>query len=377
MNNLSGGINAQLGQRWYLLFDWTLFILVISISAIGVVFVYSATFASESEYFQNLYLKQIQWHIFGLIIFGFLSTFDYRNLERPAYLLYGIFILLLIGVLFKARVVSGSQRWLSIGGMNVQPSELVKVVLVITLARYYDDRRDKSNMGFRELAIPALIMALPAILIYKQPDLGTSIILGIIFVCMSFLFGIKKRTLMTIFTSAIIALPVLWVYLKPYQKNRVLALLDPTSDPLGIGYHTIQSKIAIGSGGIWGKGLFAGTQSKLNFLPEKHTDFIFSVYAEEVGFIGTLILLTLFLLLFLRMIDIVQKANDRGGSLMAIGCATMITFHFFYNAAMTLGMTPIVGIPMPFVSYGGSALIANYTAVGILMSIHMRRYSND
>ena len=377
MNSSVGGMNEKLGQRWYLLFDWTLFILVITISTIGVVFVYSATFSSESEYFQRLYLKQIEWHIIGLIIAGFIASMDYKTLERPAYLIYGIFIILLIAVLVKARVVSGSQRWLSIGGFNMQPSELVKVVLVITLARFYDDRRDKSNMGFKELTFPAIIMAIPALLIYKQPDLGTSIILGIIFVCMSFLFGIKKRTIMTIVTAALVALPVLWVNLKPYQKNRVLALLDPASDPLGIGYHTIQSKIAIGSGGVWGKGLFAGTQSKLNFLPEKHTDFIFSVYAEEVGFIGTLILLALYLLLFLRMIDIVLKANDRGGSLMAIGCTTMIAFHFFYNAAMTLGMTPIVGIPMPFFSYGGSSLIANYTAMGILMSIHMRRYSND
>ncbi|MDH5541794.1 MAG: rod shape-determining protein RodA [Nitrospinota bacterium] len=368
---------GELGKRWYAVFDWVLFITALIIAVCGIIFVYSATFSSSTEYFQRIYIKQIEWNIYGMILMIFLCVLDYRNLERPAYLVYGIFVLLLLSVLLSGRVISGSQRWISIAGMNMQPSELIKVVLVITLARYFDDQRDKNEMGFRALAIPGIIMAIPAFLIFKQPDLGTALIMAIIFSVMAFVSGIRRNTLAIIIVSVLIAIPAMWFNLKPYQKNRVMAMLDPASDPLGIGYHTIQSKIAIGSGGLWGKGIFAGTQSKLNFLPEKHTDFIFSVFAEEVGFFGAMLLLTLYLLMFLRMIDIILKAKDRGGVLLAVGGTTIIAFHFFYNVSMTLGIVPIVGIPMPLFSYGGSSIITNYAILGILQSVHMRRYRHD
>jgi len=368
---------GQLGIKWYTVFDWVLFIVTIMIAITGIIFVYSATFSSSTEYFQRLYIKQIEWNIYGLFLMIFLCSIDYRNLERPAYLVYGLFIIMLLFVLFSGRVISGSQRWISIAGMNMQPSELIKVVLVITLARYLDDQREKNEMGFRALAIPALIMIIPALLIFKQPDLGTAVIMAIIFAVMAFVSGIRKYTLGIIMVSIVIAIPAMWFNLKPYQKNRVMAMLDPASDPLGIGYHTIQSKIAIGSGGLWGKGIFAGTQSKLNFLPEKHTDFIFSVFAEEVGFFGVILLLILYLLMFLRMVDIVLKAKDRGGVLLAVGGTTITVFHFFYNVSMTLGIVPIVGIPMPFFSYGGSSIITNYAIIGILQSVHLRRYRHD
>ena len=368
---------GELGKRWYAVFDWVLFITALIIAVCGIIFVYSATFSSSTEYFQRIYLKQIEWNIYGMILMIFLCVLDYRNLERPAYLVYGIFVLLLLSVLISGRVISGSQRWISIAGMNMQPSELIKVVLVITLARYFDDQRDKNEMGFRALAIPGIIMAIPAFLIFKQPDLGTALIMAIIFSVMAFVSGIRRNTLAVIIVSILIAIPAMWFNLKQYQKNRVMAMLDPASDPLGIGYHTIQSKIAIGSGGLWGKGIFAGTQSKLNFLPEKHTDFIFSVFAEEVGFFGVMLLLILYLLMFLRMIDIILKAKDRGGVLLAVGGTTIIAFHFFYNVSMTLGLVPIVGIPMPLFSYGGSSIITNYAILGILQSVHMRRYRHD
>ncbi len=369
--------DSQLGTSWYSLFDWSLFILTILISCIGILFIYSATFSSESEFLRGIYTRQIEWMIYGLIILCLFAAVDYRLLERPAYLLYFIMILLLLQVLFNARVISGSARWLSMGGMNIKPSEIMKVALIIMLARFFDDSRDRGDIGFKQLFKPTLIALIPAIIIAKQPDMGTAVIIMFIFVAMAFTNGIKKKTLLAITVSTVVAIPMFWFSLKNYQKDRILAMLDPSSDPLGIGYHTIQSKIAIGSGGLLGQGLFAGTQSKLNFLPEKHTDFIFSVFSEEVGFVGVIILLLLYLFMLLRMMDIVLKASDRGGSLMAVGGAAMIAFHFFYNVGMTLGITPIVGIPMPFFSYGGSSLIANYMIIGIMLSVHMRRFRHD
>ncbi|MEE8483070.1 MAG: FtsW/RodA/SpoVE family cell cycle protein, partial [Nitrospinota bacterium] len=297
-----------LGQKWYSYFDWTLLFLTLGIAVASVFVIYSANYSSESEFSRSLYIRQLEWNFYGLMALVFMASVDYRTMERPAYLLYIIFILLLVKVLMSGRVISGSQRWLSLGGMNFQPSEVVKVILILTLARYYDDWKENRAMGFKRLFIPFILVTIPVLLIAKQPDLGTASILVAIFIVMTFVNGIKKKTFISILIAALILTPVAWMNLKPYQKSRVLTLLDPASDPLGSGYHVIQSKIAIGSGGLLGKGFFAGTQSKLNFLPEKHTDFIFAVFAEEAGFIGTVILLSLYLLILLRMIDIILKA---------------------------------------------------------------------
>lgn len=339
--------------------------------------IYSANFTSESEFVRSLYMRQLEWNIYGLLLLIVIATVDYRLFEKPIYIIYIIFAILLVKVLFSARVISGSQRWLSLGGLNIQPSEMVKVVLIVTLARFFEDRRDVAAMGFKELIVPTAIMLVPFLLIAKQPDMGTAMILLAIFVVMAFVNGIRRQTLFRIAVGTVVLAPLIWHNLKGYQKNRILTMLDPSVDPLGTGYHTIQSKIAIGSGGLMGKGFFAGTQSKLNFLPEKHTDFIFSVFAEEAGFIGTVVLLVLYLLILLRMIDVIAKAKDRLGSLMAAGVTAMFGTHFFYNVAMTLGLTPIMGIPLPLLSYGGSATLANYAAVGVLLSIHLRRFKHD
>lgn len=369
--------NVQLGVRWYALFDWPLFFMVMSISFFSVILIYSANFTSDSEFIRTLYIRQLEWNLYGLVLLVVLAAMDYRIIEKPTYLLYIVFVILLVKVLFSARVISGSQRWLSVGGMNFQPSEMMKVVLVVTLARFFEDRRDVTEVGFKQLILPAVIMLIPFLLIARQPDMGTAMILLAVFVVMAFVNGIKKKTLVRVGIGTVVLVPLIWHNLKGYQKNRILSMWDPSADPLGTGYHTIQSKIAIGSGGLMGKGFFAGTQSKLNFLPEKHTDFIFSVFAEEAGFIGTLVLLTLYLLILLRMIDVITKAKDRVGSLMAAGVTAMFGMHFFYNVAMTLGLTPIMGIPLPLLSYGGSATLANYAAVGILLSIHLRRFKHD
>lgn len=366
--------SQELGVKWYSLFDWPLFLLTLSVSFFSVVVIYSANLTSDSEFIRLLYLRQLEWNFYGLLLLILIAAMDYRTMERLSYLLYFIFIIMLIKVLVSARVISGSQRWLPIGGMNLQPSELMKVILIITLTRYFDDNKGNMTAGFRQLFFPACITLLPAVLIARQPDLGTAMIFFTIFAVMSFANGVKKRTLTSIGATALILIPIIWHGLKEYQKNRILAMWNPSADPLGVGYHTIQSRIAIGSGGFWGKGFFAGTQSKLNFLPEKHTDFIFAVFAEEAGFIGALVLLILYLIILLRMIDIILKTNDRSAALMASGVTALFGVHLFYNVAMTLGLTPIVGIPMPLLSYGGSALMTNYAAVGLLLSIHMRRF---
>lgn len=369
--------DTELGLRWYTVFDWPLFFLVISISLFSVMLIYSANYTSESEFIRSLYLRQLEWNLYGLLLLVFIAMVDYRILEKPAYLFYIIFAILLLKVLFSARVISGSQRWLAIGGFNLQPSEMAKVVMILTLAHYFNNRRDRSELGFKELLIPAAITAVPFMLIAKQPDMGTAMILLVIFTTMAFVNGIHRSTLKSLAVGAAVMAPVLWYNLKAYQKTRITALWNPTADPLGTGYHTIQSKIAIGSGGLTGKGFFAGTQSKLNFLPEKHTDFIFAVFAEEAGFIGTVLLLSLYLIILLRMIDIITNANDRAGSLIAAGVTAMFGMHFFYNVGMTLGLTPITGIPLPLLSYGGSATLANYAAVGLLLSVHVRRFRHD
>jgi len=367
----------HLGSRWYKLYDWPLLALTLCITCMGIVFIYSATFSSESEFVRTFHLRQIEWAVYGLIVLLVLSAVDYRQLERFAYIFYFILIVLLVKVTVSGKFVAGSARWISVGGMNIQPSEMMKVVLIITLARYFDDTASGREMGLRQLAIPAGITLVPAVLIARQPDLGTAVVLMFIFTVMAYANGIRKKTLSTIATASIVAIPAFWFSLKDYQKDRIIALLDPASDPLGIGYHTIQSKIAIGSGGLYGKGLFAGTQSKLNFLPEKHTDFIFSVFSEEIGFVGAIVLILLYLFLLMRMLDIMLKAKDRGGSLLAAGGVAMMAFHILYNVSMTLGITPIVGIPLPFFSYGGSALLTNYAVIGVLLSVGTRRYRHD
>ncbi|GMT42779.1 MAG: rod shape-determining protein RodA [bacterium] len=366
--------NQELGVKWYSVFDWPLFFLTLLISFFSVVVIYSANFTSDSEFIRSIYLRQLEWNFYGLFLLVLLAALDYRILERPAYIVYFIFIVLLVKVLLSARVISGSQRWLPVGGMNLQPSELMKVVLIIALARYYNEERGNETMGFRQLLLPAVIALIPVVLIAKQPDMGTAMIYMAIFVVITFVNGIKRETLVATGVGALVLIPAAWYSLRDYQKSRIFAMWNPSADPLGAGYHTIQSKIAVGSGGLFGKGFFAGTQSKLNFLPEKHTDFIFAVFAEEAGFVGTMLLLILYFIMILRMIDVILKTKDKAGSLMAAGVTAMFGVHFFYNVAMTLGLTPIVGIPLPLLSYGGSALLANYAAVGLLLSIHMRRF---
>lgn len=355
-------------------FDWFLFGLTILLSGIGVLVIYSANLNSPSEALQSLYMKQLVWFFYGMIGMLLILGIDYRLLARFAYPLYILNLILLVMVLFHGPAVSGSQRWIGIGPVNFQPSETMKIVLIITLARYFDDRKVHESYNLIELIRPALLVGIPFLLIAKQPDLGTGIILMVIFFFVVVMNGIQFRSLLKIAAGGIVVLPALWHFLKEYQKQRILTLFNPEADPLGKGYQILQSKIAVGSGGLFGKGLFKGTQSKLDFLPAKHTDFIFSVWSEELGFLGATIILFLYLIFLLRMIDLVYRAKEKFGSLVVVGIISVFAFHVLFNVGMTLGLFPVVGIPLPFLSYGGSSLFTTLVAVGLALNISMRRF---
>jgi len=355
-------------------FDWMLLGLVLLICAVGVVNIYSASSSyvlSGTPY----YLKQMSWILVGLAIMLLVCSIDYHLLEDVAYWFYGILFLLLLVVLAFGKTSMGATRWLHLGFISVQPSEPMKIIGIITMARILANIPVSGGLGLRELAFPALMIGAPAILIMKQPDLGTAILVILIAGSMLAFVGIRLSALAAV---CIATIPVVWLgwhyYLRDYQKNRVLNFLDPERDPLGTGYHIIQSKIAVGSGGLFGKGFLQGTQSQLRFLPEQHTDFAFSVFAEEWGFVGSLVVLLLYAVLILWGLQIARRCNDRFGSLVAVGVTAMLFWHIIINIGMVIGLFPVVGVPLPLFSYGGTSMITSMTGIGILLNISMRRF---
>lgn len=335
--------------------------------------IYSANHARPEEFFRGLYIKQIYWIVYGLIAMFFALALDYRWLSRYAYLIYAITLIGLAYVLANGVVASGSKRWIYIGSTSIQVSEFAKIAIIIVLAKYFESGEISSQYTLQDLVVPALLTAALGGFIVVQPDLGTAMMILFIFLAFIAAIEINRMTLIKLFAGGLALIPTLWFFLKDYQKARIRTLFNPELDPLGAGYHSIQSKIAIGSGGFWGKGLFAGTQSRLNFLPEKHTDFIFSVFAEETGFFGVILLISLFVFIILKGLNIAFRAGDRFGFFLSLGLIVSIAFYIIFNIGMTVGIFPITGIPLPFVSYGGSSLITNFFAVGLLLNVEMRR----
>jgi len=301
----------------------------------------------------------------------FLMNFDYKILQRYGNHFYVFNLILLILVMLVGQTALGAQRWIALGPISIQPSEFSKLIMIIALAAMMEKRGKIQSLA--DLAPIAGYVFVPFLLVLKQPDLGTSLVFLAIFFGMIFVAGIRLRILFGIFGLGLAALPVLWHFLKDYQKMRIMVFMDPNVDPLGAGYHIIQSKIAIGSGLLFGKGLFGGTQSQLNFLPENHTDFIFSVVGEELGFVGCTVLLLLYLIVLWRGIKIAQNASDTFGRLLAVGITSMIAFHVLVNVGMTMGIMPVTGIPLPLMSYGVSSLTTNIMAIAILLNIQLRR----
>ena len=355
--------------------DWLLVLATLLLSLTGIFMIYSAIHSNPVFLNNSLHLKQALWTSLGLCVLLCILFFDYHVFTQWAYLFYVIVIALLIAVLISGHVVYGAKRWLIFGPLRLQPSELARLAVILVLARYFGSRSEDEPMGFREL-VPAFALALlPVLLIVRQPDLGTGLTVFLIAGVMVLAVGVKKRVIITIGAATVACAPLGWFFLKPYQQIRILTLFNPDADPLGAGYQRFQSIIAVGSGEIWGKGLLQGTQSRLHFLPEKHTDFIFSVLSEELGFIGSVTVLVLFFIFILRCLSTALNAADKEGTLLAVGITTAFFLYIIFNIGMTLGLMPIVGIPLPLVSYGGSASISSFIAIGLVLNVSMRRKS--
>jgi rod shape determining protein RodA len=355
-------------------FDWGLLSVTVLISLIGLILLYSAVSVDEAVLQISTFYKQILWYVLGLVLMFLMMAFSYRQLNKWAPLIYGASILLLVSVHLFGRHAGGSTRWLAFGPFNLQPSEPVKIALIIILARYFAGHVKKTGMGFPSLILPMILTAIPFVLVATQPDLGTAGTILLIAVSMALFVKIERRTFLCALFIALLAVPVGWQVLAPYQKERVMTLLSPDRDPLGSGYHIRQSKIAVGSGLIFGKGYLQGTQKKLSFLPEQHTDFIFSTLAEEWGFAGSVFLLFLFLLLIAFGLSIAHGCRDSFGTIMCMGICAMIFWQVFINMAMVMGVMPVVGMPLPLISYGGSSVFTIYIGIGLLMNVSMRRF---
>jgi rod shape determining protein RodA len=360
-------------------FDWGTFAFSLAIIALSIVLLYSAT-SERSEGPSGMHVKQLLWTGMGLVSMFAVLCIDYQTLCRHAYVLYGALLLSLVIVLLFGRVAHGAQRWLVLGPWHLQTSEFAKPVLILVLARYFTEHTPTgaTPLTWRDLPLPLLLVGLPFGLIIKQPNLSTAMVLMVILCVMVLMVGLHRKTLLTLFLLGAGALPAAWsLLLKDYQRERLLTLLNPQPDLLGAGYHSWQSKIAIGSGGLWGKGLLAGTQSRLSFLPERHTDFIFAVLAEEVGFVGVLLLMCLFGCLLVHGFTIAYRSRDRMGALIATGVVTMLAVQIFLNIGMTVGLVPIIGLPLPLMSYGGSSLVMTFLCLGLLMNVRMRRFQGS
>lgn len=355
-------------------FDWILLLLLVMIAGISLVNLYSATYPIKDTGGSQIFMKQVYWFLAGFSVLLMMTTFDYHLLERLAYAIYTICLILLVAVFIVGETRSGSQRWLHFFGVNFQPSELAKICMVIALAKYFFEEAGYEEFRLRDLWKPFLMVALPAVLIVKEPDLGSALILVIVSFSLMFFVRIKRRSLIILLLVFLTSMPFVWFNMKEYQQKRILSFIQPDTDPLGASYHINQSKIAVGSGLLWGKGYLKGTQTRLHFLPEQHTDFVFSVWAEEWGFAGSVSLLLLYLFLILWGVNIARNSKDKFGALLALGVVIIIFWQVIINVSMTIGLMPVVGIPLILFSYGGSSIISTMIGMGLLMNISMRRF---
>ena len=361
-------------RRGFDRFDWSFCAIILALSAIGILTIYSVTAERAGTQFP-LYVKQAIWIGVGMLAFLAVSRIDYHKLARWSYLLYGFALLLLVVVLFGGKSSHGAQRWIALGPFAFQPAEFVKIPILLVLAVYYSTQTRRG--WWYRVIVPALITVPGFFLILRQPDLGSSLSFLSIYVTLLLVVGVKSRAFGIVLLSALMLFPFawseLWSSLHEYQKERILSFVDPGYDPAGRGYQGMQSRIAVGSGQLIGKGFHSGTQTRFKFLPEGHTDFIFAVLAEEWGFLGGVLLVSLFLALLLMGLEIAAKAKDSLGALLAIGLVGMLTFNLAVNVGMTIGLAPIVGIPLPLLSYGGSATIMTMAGLGLLFGVKRER----
>lgn len=365
---------ATVDKRHLQDFDWTLALSVVAIIVLGCVAIYSASGggAAGLRYLE----KQALWACLGLAGAVVTASLTTSFIQRNASRLYNITIAVLVGVLVLGRESKGAQRWVEVFGFQFQPSEFAKVALIMALAVFLAKRHDEIRTA-RVFLLSFVYVAIPTALIFKQPDLGTSLVLMAIWVSAVFVLGTDLRNILIFFGSAILLGLALWNtpgVMKEYQKDRVRSFFNPSADPLGTSYHVTQSRIAIGSGRLTGKGLMQGTQRKLKFVPEQHTDFIFTVVGEESGFLGASLVIALYFAVIWRALNITASSEDAVGRGMAAGVTGMLLFHVFVNIGMTAGIMPVTGVPLPLFSYGGSSMVANLMAIGILEGVSLRRH---
>jgi rod shape determining protein RodA len=370
---------ATLGKGFRDQFDWPLFVAVAAIAMIGVTNLYSATSAARAA-LSELYIQQIYWLTLGAGAAVLIVAIDYRHFERFGWFAYGLGLVLLVLVFLLAPEIRGSQRWIRIGAFSLQPSELMKVFLIVALAKYLHNDPKTEGRTLKDLVVPGLILGVPMFLILRQPDLGTALMCAFIFVSIMMLTNLKLRSLFTLVGTFVASAPLIWVFgLEEYQKGRFLSFWDmlfgENPDILGDGWHTYQSMVAIGSGGFVGKGFMQGTQNQHRFLPDQHTDFPFPVWAEEHGFLGVLFLLGLYIFLILWGLKIASTAKDRFGAVIAVGVSAFFFWHTVINLGMVCGLLPVVGVTLPLFSYGGSSVLTSMMGVGLLMNVSIRRFS--
>jgi rod shape determining protein RodA len=354
-------------------FEWPMLGFTSAIALIGIINLVSAG-GPEGSGMSAPAMRQLAWFGVGLFVLFLALIPDYRRLERLAPWMYAAGVALLLGVLLFAPVVNGSQRWLGFGPMRLQPSELMKIILVLVFARFLSKRTTGAPLGFVELIVPALLLGAPVALILEQPDLGTGMLLVLISGTLILMTSLRSHVVVLTCVGGAAGAAIAWLFfLHDYQKQRVLTFLEPERDPLGAAYHGIQSQIAIGSGGMFGKGFGEGL-SLLGFLPEQQTDFAFAVLCEQWGFVGAALVLVLFAGLIIRGFMIARISKDPFGAYLALGVVGLFFWACAINVGMVLGVVPVVGVPLPFLSYGGSSLVTCMASIGLLMNVSMRRY---
>ena len=362
----------KIDQRVLLSFDWLLFLAVLALSCAGVAAIWSTT---DGTSLNSYFGKQVVYLCCGLAAFIVLLYFDYHFFSDFITFIYLAGLAVLGLVLIIGRSIHANKSWIDIGFFSFQPSELIKILVIIALAKYYSEL-DLEYLGFKEYLKGGLIVFVPALLVILQGDLGTAVTFFPVYAVLSCLAGIRRKHLVFMLIIIAVALPLAWFQLRGYQQGRIENVFNPASDPLRMGYQTRQSEIAIGSGKFLGKGFKQGSQGRQGFLPARHTDFVFAVLSEEKGFAGSITILGLFFLVSARLFRTAREAKDKIGSLIVVGVLALLLFHVLINVGMVVGLLPIAGIPLPFVSAGGSSLISFYMSMSLCMNVRMRRYVN-
>jgi rod shape determining protein RodA len=356
-------------------FDWSLLAMVLLLCTVSVFEIYSATLHTK---YSGFHTKQLLWIAAGVVAMFIFAKIDYHLLLDWVPWAYGVCLVALLTVLAVGHKVLGARRWISVGPMHFQPSEWVKLVLILAVARYFANLGGRS-LTWKEIFKAFALVGLPMLLVIRQPDLGTTLTYTPILVAGLFLGGINLRQGLILITAAIVLVAGVWSsgkLLKPYQKARLSSFINPDSDPKGTGYQIRQSLIAVGSGGVWGKGAAKGTQTQGDFLPIPHADFIFAAFSEEHGFVGALLVLLLYFFILMRLIQNAQTAADLSGSLIIMGVVAVLAFEIAVNVGMVIGFMPVTGIPLPLMSYGGSSVLFSFLALGVAMNVRMRRFVN-